>query len=184
MHATAARSSARSRAVLCLLGAVVASAASARAETPVATLSAEARDLVQRLGASRDPDPLETVRQLHGYGRPVVPALIAELRVIDPDPTEANHDEWWHMVRCVWALEGLTGKSFSFHTEESLSEGLAEFDPRGPYGYFTYWMSHSRVWVAPRDVQRKVIAAWHEWCAAHCSSFEVQRFNAVVGWAF
>ena len=144
---------------------------------------AEAVELVHVLGTSKDRDPCESVGKLHSYGRQMVPLLIGELRVIDPNPAKANTDGWWHAAWCERALRSMTGQRFKFHTRQKLPRDLAEFHvPEEPLGYVVEWMSRARVSLAPRDVQAKVIEAWKAWHASQGKAFRVHPFEAYGEW--
>ena len=51
-----------------------------------------------------------------------------------------------------------------------------------PLGYAMEWMSRGRVYVAPRDVQEKVIAAWKTWYEQRGDRFAVQPFVPFGEW--
>ena len=69
--------------------------------------------------------------------------------------------------------------------EEPLPKDLAEFrSAEDRLGYAMEWMSHARVFIAPRDVQLEVVTAWQGWCAAHCSSFDIRPFESYGDWYF
>ena len=134
-----------------------------------------ARSLIARLGTDADTNPVDTIKALHRYSRDAVPKLIEELRVVDPDKGDS---EWNHVVWCERALRSMTGKVFKFRTSERLTSRQQEFlDPGEPMGYFAEWMSRGRVYVAPKDVQRAVIDAWHKWLAQDGKNFNTRQFS-------
>lgn len=125
------------------------------------------------------------VAALHAHGREAVPLLVAELRVVDPDPRITSQELWWHLVWCERALRSITGQRFEFRTEEPLSADLAQFrSKQDSLSYAMEWMSRGAVFIAPRDVQAKVIDSWHSWLLANANTFEVQPYAAYGDWYF
>ncbi|MFC1707545.1 hypothetical protein ACFL59_12150 [Planctomycetota bacterium] len=51
--------------------------------------------------------------------------------------------------------------------------------PDEPVGYYKAWMSRSRFYLAPRDVQGKVVCAWREWIRTNAGSFRLASQPAV-----
>ncbi len=154
-------------------------------DPPVAgdAVRASGRALVARLGTAADRDPDATVAALHEQGGTVVPLLIGELKVIDPELSDVDPGAWWHAVWCERALRSLSGQIFEFRTAEVLPSGLARFRGSGDtVGYFMEWMSHAQVFVAPRDVQARVVAAWKSWWSSAGETFIPERFESYGEW--
>jgi hypothetical protein len=142
----------------------------------------ELRALVQRLGTSQDPEPFETMRQLHTAGRTAVELLLRELQPVDPD---AWDDRTQHAIWCERALRSLTGRVFRFKTTERLDARQRELlSPDDEIGFFAEWMSRGRLYLAPRDVQEKVIAAWQTWYAERARDFEPRPYRFDDEWYF
>jgi hypothetical protein len=130
---------------------------------------------VQSLGIPWEAAHREVVRELHECGLVAVRLLVAELQVIDPE--SSDDPRWGHMVWCERALRSITGQEFLFESSEPLGR-LSEFRGKGDrLGYVVEWMSHARVYVAPRDVQRKVIESWRTWLKKHERGFVVHPFG-------
>ena len=138
-------------------------------------------DLIARLGTGADRSPVDTIQALHEYGRDAVPKLIEELREVDPDKADSEHEVW-----CERALRSMTGQVFTFRTNEKLTSRQREFlNPAEPMGYFVEWMSRGRIYVAPKDVQRAVIEAWRKWFAESGETFNLRQFSwEWDGWYF
>lgn len=144
----------------------------------LSSLSAATRQTVHKLGTESVPE--DAVRELHTQGRGVVPALIAELHVVDPAVYDSD---WSHVVWCERALRSITGQRFEFVSVEPLSAGLAEFrGPKEPLAFVSERMANGAILVAPRDVQAKVIASWREWCVTNCGSFPFQAYEPFGAW--
>jgi hypothetical protein len=134
---------------------------------------------VQRLGNPWNGDHVETIRELHQCGATAVPLLLEQLRVVDPEKRDAK---WRHAVWCERALRSITGQYFRFKSTKSLGQ-LAEYrSQEDELGYAMEWMSHARIYIAPRDVQEKIIGSWHEWYVEHGAVFEVAPFDAYAEW--
>src|SRR5262245_42302495 len=73
--------------------------------------------LVSRLGTEADANPIETIEALHADGHAAVPMLVAELRVIEPDPDDSDA-KWERMIWIERALRSMTGQVFRFRTNE------------------------------------------------------------------
>jgi len=130
---------------------------------------------VRSLGIPWQAAHREVVRELHECGSVAVRLLVAELQVIDPE--SLDDPRWGHMVWCERALRSITGQEFLFESSEPLGR-LAEFRGKGDrLGYVEEWMSLARVYVAPRDVQRKVIESWYTWLKKHARGFAVHPFG-------
>jgi hypothetical protein len=149
---------------------------------PAVVSSALARIPTLGTGADADAKALALVQALHVAGRAAVPLLVDELHVVDP---ERFDDRTMHVVWCVRALRSLTGEDFYFKTTLPLSRRSAGFlDPKRPMGFIAYWMSHATLYVAPPDVQRRVIDAWKAWALARGERFPVQPFVPFGDWFF
>ena len=134
---------------------------------------------VEKLGVPWELKHEDTIRELHQCGTAAVPLLIEQLRVVDPDQKNAA---WEHAVWCERALRSITGQYFTFKSTDSLSQ-LAEFKSQDDdLGYVMEWMSHARVYIAPRDVQEQVISAWRAWLKEHGSSYQVAPFDSYGQW--
>jgi len=146
------------------------------------TRVSRAAAIIHILGTAQDPDPNASVGQLHEVGREAVPLLIQALHIVDPD---AGGDEWLHMVWCERALRSITGQRFTFRTLMKLTRWQREhLNPKEPMGYFQEWMSRARIYVAPRDVQEKVIASWRAWLKKNGKIFTIQHFEPYGDWYF
>jgi hypothetical protein len=153
-----------------------------RAPAPDPSIVASALAKIRGLGTAADADPSASVQALHAAGREAVPLLVAQLSVVDP---EAFDDRAMHVVWCIRALRSLTGQDFYFHTGLPLSpRSAAHLDAKEPMGFYAYWMSHGLLYVAPPDVQRKVIEAWKGWAQARTDKFDVQPFQPYGDWFF
>jgi hypothetical protein len=125
-------------------------------------------------------DETLTIRQLHPCASQAVPLLIAELKVVDPE--SENEREWWHAVWCERALRSITGEYFAFRSSQSLGR-LGEFKSKhDKVGYVSEWMSRGRVYMAPRDVQARVIAAWKAWQLKHRDDMVAKPFVEYGDW--
>jgi len=137
-------------------------------------------DTIHNFGNVNDEDSGNTVRELHECGLAAVPLLINELRVIDPEKTD--NVTWWHMVWCERALRSITGQYFMFKSKEKLGR-LSEFrDQDSELGYVMEWMSRAQVYIAPRDVQEKVIHSWKVWQEENKAGFSVAPFKPYGNW--
>jgi hypothetical protein len=147
-------------------------ASTAGAADPCGTLP----DTVRHLGEA---DPEQITEALHGCGRAAVPLLIQELKVIDP---ESDGGDWLHMVWCERALRSITGKYFEFRTTQRLGRVAEMRSKDDELGYVMERMSNGRIYLAPKDVQKKVIEAWKAWFAENGGEFEVARFTPYGKW--
>lgn len=132
------------------------------------------------LGIPWEANHEQIVERLHQCAAVAVPLLIAELRVVDPEAV--TDPQWGHMVWCERALRSITGQYFEFRSDEDLGS-LVEF--RGPddrLGFAMERMSNGKVYLAPRDVQRKVIHAWETWLGANHGKFSVADFEEFGEW--
>ena len=157
----------------CVVGLLVSFCPSpARSAESCATVA----DAVRQLGEG---DGIRAVESLHRCGKAAVPLLVRELRIVDP---EIPNRTWLHAVWCERALRSITGKYFRFRTQLALG-GLSEFRGKDDdLGYAMEWMSRGKIFVAPQDVQRKVIAAWKSWLKANHGQFEVAKFDPGGEW--
>jgi hypothetical protein len=153
------------------------------ADTPSSLRAVQ--DLVRSVGQSDNRDSSDVVAELHRHGQVAVPLLIAELKVVDPDPRVTPENLWWHLVWCERALRSITGQRFMFKTKEPIPPDLDRFRaPDDPLSYAMEWMSRGMVFIAPRDVQSQVIASWKAWFAKNGSSFEVRIYEPYGDWFF
>jgi hypothetical protein len=134
---------------------------------------------IKNLG--REPDPSATTEQLHSCGREALPLLVYELRIVDPEIVNA---EWWHVAWVERALRSITGQYFQFASNEKLGSVKEYRLQSQKMGFVMEWMSHGRVYIAPRDVQAKVIQAWHNWLKDNGNSFPVKNFEPYGEWFF
>lgn len=116
--------------------------------------------LVKHIGSAKDGDPTATLAQLHQHNGEAVDHLIEELSPVG----DVRDPSWKHMVWCIRALRSLTGKRFEFRTTETLTARQREFlKPNRPIPFFALRMSTSQYFLAPRDVQHKIIESWRQW---------------------
>jgi hypothetical protein len=133
---------------------------------------------IKRLGSEKNPS--RTVQDLHQCGREAVRLLALELRVVDP---EVFDEQWDHAVWVERALRSITGEYFEFVSAEELPTELGKFRGQAdPLGYTMEWMSHARIFIAPRDVQSRVIAARDAWIKNNGTTFDVQQFEPYGKW--
>ena len=134
---------------------------------------------IKKLGMESDPS--KTIEQLHPCGHKAVPLLVHELRIVHPEIVNA---EWWHAVWVERALRSITGQYFRFTSNEKFG-GTREFRRLcEKTGFVTEWMSHGQVYIAPRDVQTKVIHAWRKWLRVNDNFFQVKKFEPYGEWFF
>lgn len=87
-----------------------------------------------------------------------------------------------HVIACLRALRYLTGVTFSAPTEEKLTDDEKQFldfkhemhdaNPEHKIHFFGVWMSRNAEFVAPPDVQKKIIDLWRKWCHDHGATFQ------------
>lgn len=94
-----------------------------------------------------EPNPLQTIEQLHTCGRKAVPLLISELRIVDPENANA---EWWHVAWVERALRSITGQHFQFTSSEKLGSVREFRRPFQKMGFVMEWMSHALLYCPPR----------------------------------
>lgn len=113
-------------------------------------------------GGGSELDDNTLIAALHRDPRRAARLLARELDVVDPD--RWPEDRGWHMLWCVRGLESLADREFKFKTAEPLSAEQREFlHADEPMNYYAAWMSHNKFYVAPRDVQDRVVTAWQRW---------------------
>jgi hypothetical protein len=140
----------------------------------------ELSESVRTLGIPWEAAHEETVHQLHECGLRAVPLLIAELRVVDPE--SVSDPQWGHMVWCERALRSITGQYFTFHTAQHLGR-VSEFRSKDdPLGYAMEWMSRGKVYIAPRDLQERVIQEWKSWIIKNHGQFRIAEFQPFGEW--
>ncbi len=141
----------------------------------------ELRATVQALGVSDTANTEQTVSDLHACALAAVPRLIDELEVIDPEIADGR---WQHMIWCERALRSMTGQYFRFRSREPLGRLQEYRNADDDVGYVTEHMSNGHIYVAPRDVQAKVIAAWKSWRDRNPRGFTVREFVPFGDWYF
>jgi hypothetical protein len=145
--------------------------------------------MVSSLGREAAPDPNLTVMALHSRPREAVLLLVRELHPVDPDfSTKTSSEDALHVIWCIRALRSITGEDvsgrrFLFRTEERLTDSQREFLHQDkPLPFFAEWMSHAKVYLAPRDVQTRVVAAWQAWVGDHLHTFKARSFESYGAW--
>lgn len=162
--------------ILCSVAALLTSPLAAAAPQACDTLAVSVKRLGKPSPESR-PDE-DVIQELHRCATAAAPLLLAELRVIDP---ERVNTRWTHMVATERALRSITGQYFRFHSQQALGS-LGEYSSRDTaIGYVSEWMSRGRIYVAPRDVQAKVIRAWGDWLEAN-PDFTAPAFQPYGDW--
>lgn len=139
------------------------------------------RATVRSLGISDTANTEQAVSDLHACALAAVPRLIDELEVIDP---ELIDERWQHMIWCERALRSMTGQYFRFRSREPLGRLQEYRSAEDDFGYVTEHMSNGHIYVAPRDVQAKVIAAWKSWQDRNPRGFIVREFVPFGDWYF
>lgn len=144
--------------------------------------TAQLRDSVESLGLSPSADLQESIRTLHKTPRQSVKLLVEELKEINPDP-EKGDTESVHVIWCIRGLRSITGQRFAFRSGEQLTKFQKEFFRQDkPLPFVALRMSNSRFYVAPGDVQKKVISAWKEWTKRNLNTFEPKKFQPSGKW--
>jgi hypothetical protein len=104
------------------------------------------------------------------YPRRAAALLVEELNVFDPE-MGVKLVRARHVCKAICGLESITGTSFKFAPTGKISAGMFAYRKGRPGPYCGERMSTARFFLAPLDIQKKVVAAWRKW-----ARIELPRF--------
>lgn len=132
----------------------------------------EVEDIVKELGRSEN--SIDKVKELSQHSEQAIPLLIEELRPLKEARilSEENKPEAEHVLWCIRALRFLTGGvDFCATTTHRFAENDIEknrkywlqFRHGKCLTFFALWPSRVSTYIAPLDVQEKIIGKWKAW---------------------
>jgi hypothetical protein len=136
---------------------------------------------VTQLGLT-DENPLDQIVTIHKDAYLAAPLLLKELKLIAPynmqcyDLNDLDKTAM-HVIWCIRALRSITGKQFAANTETIKKVPIQEYlGKRNPLPFFTEWMSRAKIYVAPQDVQKKIIKKWKVFLEKN-PNFQIRKYN-------
>ncbi len=116
--------------------------------------------------------------------------VVVRATTIRPDDYAAYAHEM-HVIWCLRALRFLTnGLVFKATTRENPAgwdetrRDLLSPDSTKRVPFFSVWMSHDIVFVAPEDAQDDIIRQWEEWYQRRGATFPYKNATSVDDWYF
>jgi|GEM_PF-3335182 len=137
---------------------------------------------------------VKQMESLAPYSHKTIPLLIAELHTVAEmqlSPTNLKlHKKCSHIIGCIRALRYLTGKnptaSTNYHFKENEGNRRQFLYKTGnlQMPFFTTWMSHDVIYIAPLDAQLKIIDAWKTWWKKHAAKYQFLSQKSLDDWYF
>ena len=121
--------------------------------------------------------------------------LVNELKVIKSKRIspidQGKYKEDVHVIWCIRALRYLTSINFTASTKHIFDKSE---EPRKhftslrsrpkKYSFFGVWMSRDVIFVAPADVQTKIIEKWKRWLDKNQSKIKLKKLKDPDDWYF
>lgn len=143
--------------------------------------AASVEELVEALG-QRDEHDVQRIQQMAGDPARAAAVLIRQLHVVKPTRVLASEKDR-DTERVLWSIRALRyltgGKDFCAVTTYKFGSSELEtnrkywltLNGRACLPFFAMWTSRGSDYVAPPDVQAKIIEQWRKWLATDARSF-------------
>ena len=139
------------------------------------------KEIVTQLGLTDD-SPFDQIKSIHKNAHLFAPLLVQELKLITPYNMNVSDlkdldKTAIHVIWCIRALQSITGKKFTANTKTIEQLPIQEFLGRkNPLPFFTEWMSRAKIYMAPQDVQKKIIKKWEVFLEEN-PKFQIREYN-------